>query len=288
MVSGKDPVPLLNRTIQLDPDFASAWFTLARIRQRRCQDSEAEQAISRAFALRGRTSERERLAIEALYHQIVTGDAVQAIAVTKLASHLFLHDSSTWRWSVLAHCSLGEIVEAMEVAQREVKTAPYDGMSYFDVAVLLSFLGRTDEARAMLMTADAHGVDTELFSFLRYVIAALDNDAATVEGESESARGKASECRLRMLDVQTAAFRGQLDRARQIAKRAMAQKINGAPALIATVALAEAIFGLEREPGTRAKEAVQFARDRRTAATTSLVFALVRKPVPHSQRLLSC
>jgi eukaryotic-like serine/threonine-protein kinase len=78
--AGRDGVPFLERAIQLDADFAAAHFMLAAVYSGRGQDAEAEREISKAYSLRERTSERERLAIEGLYHQIATGDAGQQLA----------------------------------------------------------------------------------------------------------------------------------------------------------------------------------------------------------------
>lgn len=272
--AGNDPVPLLERAIQLDPDFATAHFTLARIRMARCEDAKAEAAITRAFALRGRTSQRERLAIEALYHQIASGDESQVLAATTLAGELYPHDPSTWRWSVLAHSSFGELDKVLGVARREVQEAPEDGGSYFDLAAVLASSGKTAESRAVLEMAAPRGAGSELFSFARYLIAAVEDDSAAMERVAESVRGKPFEFRVRILEMQTAGLHGQLTRSRKIARDARERAISGVPALLAAVALMEAVFGLEQDARARATEAIQFDRGRRTAATCALTLAL--------------
>ncbi len=276
--AGNDPAPLLNRAIQLDPEFAAAWFELARIRQARCQDSDAEEAITRAFALRERTSQRERLAIEGLYHQIATGDARQALAVTKLAERLYPNDSSTWRWSLLAHANLGEPDQAMEVARREVEVAPDEGMSYFDLAATFTSRGKIAEARSLLDKAESRGAGAELFAFLRYLHAILEHDSAAMEREAERARGKPIESRIRILEIQAAGFDGRLARARQIAGKSIAEGAGSGPAQVAAVGLMSAVFGSEREARALAMQAAPLDRGRRTAAQFAFSLALAREP----------
>lgn len=272
--TGNDPVPLLERAIQMDPDFATAYFTLARIRMARCEDAKAEAAITRAFALRGHASQGERLAIEGLYHLIASGDASQVLAVTTLAGELYPHDPSTWRWSVLAHGSFAESDKALDVARREVQEAPADGGSYFDLAAVLASSGKTAESRAALEMAAPRGAGSELFPFVRYLIAAVEDDSGAMEREAESVRGKPFEFRVRILELQTAGLHGRLARSRKIAHDASERNTSGAPALLAAVALTEAVFGLEQEARARATEAIRLDRGRRTAATCALTLAL--------------
>lgn len=283
---GNDAAPLLRHAIQLDPEFAAAHFTLARAYQGRGLDAEAEAAITKAYALRGRTSERERLAIEGLYHSIASGDALQGIAVGTLAAQLYPRDSAVWKWSVQAYWRTGEYDKALQVARREVEVAADDGASYFEVAGLLINLGRTAEASAVLDQAVARGAGSELFSFARYILAALDGDFAAMEREAQAARGKPIEQRVLMLQAQAAGFFGQLAKAREVERSAAKIKLSNAPALMATVALTEALFGFEREARSRAKAAVRLDRGRRTGATSALTLALTNQPA-EAQRVMS-
>jgi tetratricopeptide (TPR) repeat protein len=247
------------------------------VKFRRGQELSAEEAISRAYALRQRTSERERLAIESAYHIIGSGDLQQAIAAGTLAAQLYPHDAAARRSAFLPHALAGESDSALQMARREVELAPDDGISYFNLAVLLLNLGKATEAKAMLDQAGARSVSDELFPFARYLAAALECDTAAMEREAEAARGKPYQHRILMLEAQTAGFSGQLAKARDTARKAAMSGVSSAPAIAAAVALTEAAFGLEREARTRAQGAIRLDRGRRTAATAALALALTNE-----------
>ncbi len=126
--------------------------------------------------------------------------------------------------------------------------------------------------------AEARGAGAEMFPFVKYVLAVIENDSGAMEHEAQSATGEPFEYRVRILEIQTAGFNGQLAKARQIASRAMDHKISSAPALVAAVALAEAVFGLESQARTRARRALRLDRGRRTAATSAFTLALAHEP----------
>jgi eukaryotic-like serine/threonine-protein kinase len=175
---------------------------------------------------------------------------------------------------LVASYKLGDFDQALRVAQREIEVAPDQGRSYFDLAILYVSEGNTREAGAVLDRAQARGAGSDLIPFLRYIIAALNGDAAAMEREAASARGKPFEHRVMISQAQTAGYLGQLGRARDIANYAAAHKMSSAPAAAATVALTEALFGMEREARTRARAAIRLSKARRTAPTCALALAL--------------
>jgi DNA-binding winged helix-turn-helix (wHTH) protein/Flp pilus assembly protein TadD len=277
---GNDVRPLLQHSIQLDPDFASAWFTLAQVYFNRGEEAKAEEAMSRAYELRGRTSERERLLIEASYHVLVSGDLQKSIATGTLAAELYPRDGIARRAPFLAHCKAGELDKALQIAHREMELAPDDGVTYFNLAVLLLTSEKTAEARAVLDQARARGVSSELYPFARYVAAALDGDFGAMEREAESARGEPADVRLLALQVQTAAYRGQLVRAAEVARivEQAAESNEVKAAVQATVALTEALFGRQQDGRNRAKAAVRLAFGRRAGVNAALALALADEP----------
>jgi tetratricopeptide (TPR) repeat protein len=274
---GNDPSALLDRAIELDPAFASAHLAQAAVCQSRGQEAAAEEEISKAYALRERVSERERLSIEGLYHNLVSGDAPQVIAVGRLASRLYPRDATVWGSSVLAYCKMNEFEKALEVGRRQIEVAPNDGVSYVNTAVVLIILGRTSEARNVLEQARARGVGADLFPFLRCVLAALEGDFARIDREAELARGKPFEDRVLMLQSQAAGYFGKLAKVRAIAQQSAERGMSSAPSIAASVALNEAVFGLEDEARDRARAAIRLDHGRRTGAMCALTFALTNE-----------
>jgi hypothetical protein len=67
-------LPYFQRAIELDPNFAVDYLALGSQYFNLEQPERAKEYFTKAFQLRERTSEREKLAISALYYRIVTGE----------------------------------------------------------------------------------------------------------------------------------------------------------------------------------------------------------------------
>ena len=276
--AGRDALPLIEHAIQVDPSFASAHFTLARIYQGRGLDAEAARAIARAYTLGMRTTERERVAIEGLYHSLVSGDADRGIAVGNLGLQLYPRDPAVWRWLVPAYMRTGEYEQALEVARRQLEVLPEDGSSYFDVALLLITLGRTAEARVVLDQATGRGAASEAIPLARFLIAALAGDVTAIEGLASSNAGKPWEGLTVIAQAQTAGYFGQLAKARGFERDAVERRLLAAPAVMANVALMEAVFGLNGPALSRAETAFKLDSGRRTSESCALASALAGSP----------
>ncbi len=72
-------IPYLKRAVELDPNFAMAQATLGVAYSNMTQQGLADSYITKAFDLKERASERERLYISSHYYDIVTGELDKAI-----------------------------------------------------------------------------------------------------------------------------------------------------------------------------------------------------------------
>ena len=71
-------IPFFQRAVQLDPDFAMAYDQLGGAYQSIGETTMGAENTRRAFELRGRVSELEKLAIEGDYYRGVTGNLLNA------------------------------------------------------------------------------------------------------------------------------------------------------------------------------------------------------------------
>ena len=67
-------IPLFERAISLDPNFAMAYLGLAESYQPLSELERCAENTRKAYELRQRTSEREKLAISSFYDLVVTGN----------------------------------------------------------------------------------------------------------------------------------------------------------------------------------------------------------------------
>src|SRR5262249_4248461 len=72
-------VPHLKRAIELDPNFGMAYATLGVVYSNLTQSTLSDQHLRKAFELKDRASERERLYISAHFYDEVERDAVKTI-----------------------------------------------------------------------------------------------------------------------------------------------------------------------------------------------------------------
>jgi eukaryotic-like serine/threonine-protein kinase len=73
-----ESLPFLQRAVELDPNFASAYATLGTAYSALGQASLATEAFKKAYDLRDRASEREKYLISALYYSLATGQLEKA------------------------------------------------------------------------------------------------------------------------------------------------------------------------------------------------------------------
>lgn len=76
-------IPYLQRAIELDPDFASAYSALALCCNNLGLLGEARRYMQRAYELRERATERERIRIVAGYHDIELTKIVERPGLVK-------------------------------------------------------------------------------------------------------------------------------------------------------------------------------------------------------------
>src|SRR5262249_28015774 len=85
-------VPFFERAIRIDPNFAMAYAWLAVCQSNIGERNSAAENSRRAYELRGRVSEREKLTIESLYFQFVTGDLEKSRRANELWTQMYPRD----------------------------------------------------------------------------------------------------------------------------------------------------------------------------------------------------
>ncbi len=132
---------------------------------------QAQKAAKRAFDLRERTSEYEKLKIISDYHTIVTGDveksigALQAIMVIYPRNFLVLNDLGA------RHNDTGRYERAIEEFREAIQLNRNSAPSYLGLAWALKCLNRFDEARQVYKEAMARGLDIPSYHADLYKIA---------------------------------------------------------------------------------------------------------------------
>ncbi len=274
-------VSLNQRAISLDPNFASAYGALGIEYYHLGESRLAAENLRKAYQLREHTSERERLAIESIYHMAVVDDLEKARQDYELWSHTYPRDFVPANNLRAVYTNLGQYDRALAKGIEAFRAHAPDGWSYCVLVQSYLFSDRSDEARATINEAQAKNLDSPGLHLLLYEIAFLKNDASTMSQQVVWAQSKpGAEDVTLAFEADTAAFSGQLAKAREFSRLAATsatrvQQKETSATYQADAALREALFGNTSEAKQQAAEALALStgRDVQYGATLALAFA---------------
>ena len=215
-------LPYGKRAIELDPDFAVAYASLAGDYSNLNQSSLARENFQKAYELRDRATQRERFLIVASYYNYVTGEIDKAIET-------YNEWARTYPADFVPHDNLGdnyEFVGQYEKAAEETKASlrieADDAIAYGNLVDDYLALGRIKDAKAALDEASRRNLDSEFLHLHRYHLAFLENDLSAMQEQSSWAMGKpGAEDGQISDDSDTEAYYGRLRKARDLTRQAV-------------------------------------------------------------------
>ena len=207
-------ISLLQRAVNLDPNFAAAWSLLS-IDETLLGDGDlAAQYAKTAYDLRDRVSERERFFVDGNREFVDLGNLEKAIETYQQWSQTYPRDTDAWLGSNAIYYSLGEFDRSLAAAQKAFDIGPSD-LTYTVLAQAYQNQNRFDEARAVFRQARASGIGSPYFYYSKYSVDFLTDDA---QGMAEDvAKGGPL---VENLEADTAAYNGRLSDARSLSQRA--------------------------------------------------------------------
>jgi len=140
-------VPDYQRAIELDPNFAMAFARLGTVYANLGQTELSEQNRKKAFELRDRASEREKLYIMSHYY-VDSGQLDKGITALELYKQTYPRDSIPVNNLASVYNQLGQFENALENARKAVELEPDSLSGYDNLAYGYAGLNRMDEAKA--------------------------------------------------------------------------------------------------------------------------------------------
>ncbi len=207
-------LPFLKRAVELDPQFAMAYNALAIASGNLGETESAREYIERAFALRERTSERERLTITANYYASA-GDLEKSIETLELQIQTYPRDAVARNNQGARYSRLGQLEKALEQSQEAVRLNPNSSTLASVLATHLIELGRLREAKDVIEQAQARKIDAGWLHVHLYRIAFLEGDTAGMQRQLEWLRARSDEPSYLVASVITAETVGQHRKARE-------------------------------------------------------------------------
>ena len=273
-------IPLFQRAVSLDPNFAMAYARLGTNYFNMGQTARSAENARKAYEFRERVSEREKLYIVSHYEQFVTGNLEAARKAYELWAQTYPHDQTPPGNLAVIYGALGDYDKALAAAQEALKLSPGSGLSYSGLVISYVAVNRQDEARTTAQEAQAHNLDNPANHLNLYLIDFLQHDAAGMEREAAGLMGKPGFEDI-MLDTEsdTAAYAGQFSKARELTRRASesaqrADEKETAAGYEAEAAMREALVGNMSQAKQQAQTAVSLPTGRDVEAMSAIALGL--------------
>ena len=270
-------IEYLQRAIQLDPNFASAYSNLAAQYNNLLQPGRGMEYEARAFQLREHASERERLEITADYYSLYTGELSKAAEAYQQVIASYPKGASYTDLGAI-YPERGQYEKAIQVTRQTQMGGEYDLFKYnlavFELA--LQHFGEAKEILRQVRDSDVFQVHVALSS-----LAFLQADSSEIAKQWQWFEGKPEfEDYQFSLESDSEAYAGHLHQARQLTRRSvdsalrLDRKETGAISE-ENAALREAVFGNVEKGEEQAAAGLELASaDGGVGAEAALAFAI--------------
>jgi tetratricopeptide (TPR) repeat protein len=273
-------IALFERAICLDPNFAMAYAGMGTCYANLGESARAAEVARKAYELRERVSEREKLYIASRYAVEVTGNLEAARKNYELWSRTYPRDDSARIGLELVYGRLGSPEKALASALEALQLNPASALNYANTVGEYLSLNRLDEANTIAQQAKVRGFYTPQLHCLLYLAAFLQHDAVGMEREVASMMGKPGwEDAVFSLASDTAAYGGQFRKARELTRRAAesarhADEKEEAASYEAEAAMREALVGNVARAKQQVQVALAHSNTRDVQSISALAFAL--------------
>jgi eukaryotic-like serine/threonine-protein kinase len=254
------------------------------------------EALKKAYDLRGRASERERIFIEASFYNYATGElekADQSLAelLRTYPRDYFVHNMLGVNFSIL-----GQYARAADEGRKSLGLTP-SSYGYSNLMNYYIALGLEEEAGAAFKQALDRRLDSAFLRLARYDLAFLQGDNAALQEQLAWSIGKpGAEDMLLDSQADTEAYHGRMSKARDFSQRASvsatrADSKEAAALWAASEAVRDAeignivrarrisadVLGLSRGRDVRVLAALALARSGSTVQSQNLIDGLNRE-----------
>ncbi len=272
-------LPFYRRAVELDPNFALPYAGMAVIYNNLNEVGRASENARKAYELREKVSERERLSIEGQYYMASTGELEKAAQVYELYQQAYPREFVPHNDLASISGNLGKWEKALEESREALRLEPNNAVNWADFAVVSAALNRLDDADTAYKQAEERKLQHELLLFYHYQLAFLKGDTAQMAQLVSVAMGKLGREQLLLASqADTEAWHGKLKNAREFTRQAMDSAgrndaKEAAASYQALAALREVESGNRNQGHADADAAMKLAPNRDIRAMTALALA---------------
>ena len=209
------------RAVELDANFARAYAALGASYINLNQATTAIENFRRAYELRSRVSERERLYIEGMYYAYVTGELNKAVQAFSQSVQAYPNDEDTHVSLGFTFYYLGQAEKSAAECREAARLDPDNGMNLSGLMADYLLLHRLDEASAIYKEYEERKLNNGFVESLAYYLSYLQGDTTGMQRHFEAAMGQPGfEDILLAMQSDTEVHYGRLSRAREFSRKA--------------------------------------------------------------------
>jgi tetratricopeptide (TPR) repeat protein len=190
-----DSLKFYRRAVELDPTFAWVYARMGVIYANAGERDKAIEATRRAYELRDRVSEREKLYITEHYYETVTGEQDKEMETLELYGRTYPNDETPPNNLAVGYEMAGDSTKAIEPARDAVRVDPNSAGAWANLAYAYLASNRPDEAQQTMQQALARFPDGEGLHWFSYLTALTLGKSAEADRELSWSKGKQIEYR---------------------------------------------------------------------------------------------
>jgi eukaryotic-like serine/threonine-protein kinase len=224
-----DAIPFYKHAVELDPNFALAYLSMGASFINIGENAQAVANIRKAFELRSKVSEREKLSIAGMYYANITGQLHEAIDTYRLWAQTYPSDVTPHVDLGLAYGNLGRFEEGVAESRAALGIDPGDAFARSNLSIGLINLNRFDEAKIVNREFLERKMDGPFIRFRLYQLAFIEGDAQEMARQVAWSRGSPfNESAFEAFEMWTSAYAGQMAASRRHARASVDIATRGA------------------------------------------------------------
>lgn len=216
-----DAIPFFKKATDIDQNFARAYAAMSSMYYNTRQYELAAEASRKAYELRDRVGENERLYITQAYYDNVTGELENYLQTLELWKSTYPRDASPANNLAVKYNELGLFDKAAAEAREAIRLNPGSTSGYSLLAAAQLSLNHFDDAKQTINQAQGQKLDSTAIRRTLFRIAFVQRDSATMQQQIDWLNGKPDDYLAQGWQSETAAFLGQLQKSQQFSASAL-------------------------------------------------------------------
>jgi eukaryotic-like serine/threonine-protein kinase len=273
-------IPFFQQAISLDPSFAMAYARLGINFYNLDEPARAETNLQKAYELREKLSEREKLYIAASHDAMAIGNMEDARKTYELWRELYPRDQFAIGNLGVVYGFLGEHEKALSAIHEAWNLNPGNALVYANLMVCFLAVNNFAEAQATALKAPALHLGSNFLTANLYMLNFVQHDSAGMQKAAAELLDKPGwEDLVLYYQSDTAAYEGRFSLARDLTRRAVdsakrADKKETAATYEAELAVREALVQNFSLATQQARNALTLSDGKEVLALAGIALAL--------------